>query len=113
MDEQIQEDWLDARLRDAAPYIDDAGFTARVVHRLPARSQSRSRRALILCCITLLASLITYAVSGGGQFLVSGFNRMAGLPVVWILVLAAVCSLIFTSVAAAAAMSRTRGESLG
>ena len=37
MDEKLQEDWLDARLRDEAPYIDDAGFTARVVQKLPAR----------------------------------------------------------------------------
>ena len=36
MDEQLQEDWLDRRLREEMPYIDDAGFTARVVQKLPA-----------------------------------------------------------------------------
>lgn len=112
MDEQLQEDWLDARLREASPYIDDGGFTARVVQYLPARKQRSSRRAFILCCITLLASIITYVVSGGGQFLVSGMNRMVGLPILWILILAGLCSLLFASIAAAAALSRTRGEPL-
>ncbi|MEP6685603.1 MAG: hypothetical protein ABJB22_02395 [Verrucomicrobiota bacterium] len=113
MNEQFQEDRFDALLREAVPYIDDAGFTARVVQRLPVRRQRRSSRAFILCCITLLASVITYTVSGGGQFLVSGINRMATLPILWILVLAAFCSLLFASIAAAAALSRTRGEPLG
>ncbi len=55
MDEQLQEDWLDARLRDEARYIDDDGFTARVVQKLPGAGQSRTRsRAVILLGITLL-----------------------------------------------------------
>ena len=48
MDEQIQEDWLDARLRTEAPYIDDAGFSARVVAQLPVRRARSSLRAIIL-----------------------------------------------------------------
>ena len=36
MDEIEQEDWLDRKLREAAPYIDDDGFTARVMEAIPA-----------------------------------------------------------------------------
>ncbi len=35
MNEIKQEDWLDRQLREAAPYIDDEGFTARVLQQLP------------------------------------------------------------------------------
>ena len=67
MNENLQEDWLDARLREEAPYIDDAGFTAKVVQRLPVSQRPRrSFRAIILLCLTLLGSAVTYAVSGGG-----------------------------------------------
>ena len=111
-DEQFQDEAFDAFLREATPYIDDAGFTARVVQRLPARTK-RSSRAFILFFVTLLASAITYTLSGGGEFLIIGFGRLATLPVLWVLILAAVCSLLFTSVAAAAALSRTRREPLG
>ena len=52
MDENLQEDWLDARLREEAAYIDDAGFTARVVQKLPARAVGYSLRAVILLGLT-------------------------------------------------------------
>jgi hypothetical protein len=40
---------LDARLRDETPYIDDAGFTARVMQQLPRRRFSWStQRAFII-----------------------------------------------------------------
>ena len=42
MAENLQDDSLDARLRDEAVYIDDAGFTARVVQQLPARRMAQS-----------------------------------------------------------------------
>ena len=34
MDEQLQEDWLETRLREETPYIDEAGFTAQVVQKI-------------------------------------------------------------------------------
>ena len=58
MDEQLQEDWLDRRLREEMPYIDDAGFTARVVQKLPAPVSRQSWRAVILISVTLLASVV-------------------------------------------------------
>ena len=114
MDEKLQEDWLDARLRDEAPYIDDAGFTARVVKSLPvSRRPRRSFRAIVLICLTLIGSGVTYVVSGGGKFIGTGIDRVAALPLLWIFVLAIACSLILTSLATAAAFSKTREETLG
>ena len=46
MDDQFQEDWLDTRLREEAPYIDDGGFTARVIQQLPARALRNISRCL-------------------------------------------------------------------
>ena len=40
MDNQFQEDWLDTRLREEAPYIDDDGFTAKVIQQLPASMET-------------------------------------------------------------------------
>jgi hypothetical protein len=114
MDENLQEDWLDARLRDEAPYIDDGGFTAKVIQRLPVSQRPRqSFRAIVLLCLTLLGSLTTYVVSGGGKFIGVGIDRIAALPVLWILILAVACSVVLTSLATAAAFSKTREETLG
>jgi hypothetical protein len=113
MDEKIQEDWLDARLRDEAVYIDDGGFSARVVRRLPAPLPRRSFRALILFGVTLLASLVTYVVSDGGKFIGAGIDRFAGLPLLWILALTIACSVVLTSIATAAAVARAREDRLG
>src|SRR5437762_1503583 len=45
-----QEDWLDRELREAAPYIDDDGFTVRVLQQLPAprRSHDLLRSVILL-----------------------------------------------------------------
>jgi len=112
MDEKIQEDWLDARLREEAPYIDDAGFTAKVVQQLPPPRPRRSFRAAILVCLTLLGSGLTYVLSGGGKFINTGIDRVVSLPVLWIFVLALVCSVVLTSLATAAAVAKLRNEPL-
>ena len=71
MDEKQQEDSLDRQLREAAPYIDDEGFTVRVLRKLPPPRRGRdSLRAVILLGITLLASALAYVLSDGGRFLV-------------------------------------------
>ena len=110
--ENFQQDWLDARLREEAPYIDDAGFTAKVLQQLPAPRPRRSFRSIILICLTLLGSLLTYLASGGGKFIGVGIDRVAALPMLWILTLALACSVLFTSIATVAALSRTRNEPL-
>ena len=63
MNQVNQEDWLDRELREAAPYIDDEGFTARVLQQLPPPRRGHDLlRAAILLGMTLLASLLAYIV---------------------------------------------------
>jgi len=109
MDEQLQEDWLDARLREEMPYIDDDGFTAGVVQKLPA-SRPRSFRAAILIGLTIIASIIAYVLSDGGRFLIVEAYRLLSMPVVFVSVVAIVLSLIMTIVATSAALSQIRHQ---
>ena len=109
MEQVNQEDWLDKELREAAPYIDDAGFTARVLQQLPPPWRSRDLlRAAILLGMTLLASVLAYVVSGGGRFVSVTIERLAALPALWVFVLALASSLVVAAVGATAAISRER-----
>jgi anti-sigma factor RsiW len=104
-----QEDWLDRELREAAPYIDDEGFTARVLQQLPPRRPPRDLlRAAILLGMTLLASALAYVLSGGGRFVGVTIERLTALPALWVFVLAAASGLVVAAVGAAAAVVRGR-----
>jgi hypothetical protein len=109
MEQMNQEDWLDRELREAAPYIDDEGFTARVLQQLPAPRRSHDLlRAAILLGMTFLASVLAYVVSGGGRFVSVTLERLAALPALWIFVLALASGLVIAAVGATAAISRDR-----
>ena len=109
MEQVNQQDWLDKELREAAPYIDDAGFTARVLQQLPPPRRSRDLlRAAILLGMTLLASVLAYVVSGGGRFVSVTIERLAALPALWVFLLALASSLLVAAVGATAAISRER-----
>ena len=108
MPEQSQEDWLDARLRDEAPYIDDAGFTARVMQQLPAPARSRSSRNVILFGMTIIASLLAYLLSGGGTFFADAAAFLVAMPLVTICAIAGASALVIMGLGAAAAVSNTR-----
>ena len=110
MDEQLQEDWLDRRLREEMLYIDDAGFTARVVQKLPAAPAPRSYRAAILIGVTILASIIAYGRSDGGRFFVVEAYRLVAMPLGIIGLVAICCTLLMTAVAAGAAWSNMREQ---
>ena len=112
MDEQLQEDWLDAKLRDEAPYIDDDGFTARVLHQLPARQQSRSLRASILLACTFVACVAAYFASGGGGFLSDSAAFLVAMPIWIVCALAMFCGLLVTALGTAAAMNKARERRL-
>jgi hypothetical protein len=85
MNEMTEEDVLDRQLLEAAPYIDDNGFAARVMSRLPAvQHQRRSMRGIILVGITALGSAIAYTLSGGGRFVNEGIVRLSNFPI-WLL----------------------------
>ena len=103
-----EEDQLDRQLREAAPYIDDAGFTAMVVAKLPSVSQRRSSmRGVILVAITALGSAIAYAVSGGGRFVNEGVIWLANFPIWLLLVFAFGSGLIVGGCAVIAAIRKT------
>ena len=109
-EEELQEDWLEARLRDEAPYLDDAGFTAQVVKKLPTRRVRRSYRALILLGITLAACGVAYRLSGGPSFLIDSFTNVAMMPVTLMWVCAAAAAVLVMAGGLAAALSRARGR---
>jgi hypothetical protein len=109
MDETTQEDWLDRQLREAAPYIDDDGFTARVLQQLPAPNRSRrSMRGVILLGITVLASAIAYILSDGGRFISDDLMRLAAWPMQWLLLLALASGILVTAIGSVAAISKSR-----
>lgn len=108
MDEHLQDDWLDARLREESPYIDDDGFTARVVRQLPARRQSRSLRTAILLCASVVASMVAYVLSGGGAFLGDAAAFLVAMPLLTVCALAGVCALLVMVAGTAAALSKSR-----
>jgi hypothetical protein len=111
MEQVNQEDWLDRELREAAPYIDDEEFTARVLQQLPAPRRGHDLlRAAILLGMTLLASGLAYVVSGGGRFVIITLERLAALPVLWVFVLALASGLMIAAVGAAAAISQGRAS---
>ena len=106
MDEVNEEDALDRQLREAAPYIDDAGFTTRVLQKLPAPRRRRdSLRAVILLGITLLASALAYVLSDGGRFVSVSIERLAILPMLWLFALALASGVVMTGLGLAAALS--------
>jgi hypothetical protein len=109
MEEIKQEDWLDRQLREAAPYIDDEGFTARVLQQLaPPRHSQRSFRGAILLTITLLASVLAYLLSDGGRFLVVEAMRLTTLPTLWLFVLALGSGILVMAGGVIAAIFKTR-----
>ena len=109
MDETSQEDWLDRQLREAPPYIDDRGFTARVMQQLPRRRGGRqSLRAAILLAVTMLASGLSFVLSGNARFVTVSVERLATLPILWVFALAATAGLLVTSVGLIAAIAKSR-----
>ena len=89
MNEDADQDWLDRRLREAVPYIEDGGFTARVLQQLPApQLRWQFLRPLILVAMSALASALTYVLSDGGRFLVVEMFKLTTIPTLWVVVFA-------------------------
>ena len=110
MEEKVQEDWLDARLRDEAAYIDDAGFTSRVVQKLPARSVRRSYRAAILLMVTVAASVAAYFLAGGSWFIAERLTLFAMMPTTTVLLTAVMATVLIMAGGLAMAVSKTRSR---
>jgi len=108
MNAMIDEETLDRQLREAAPYIDDEGFTARVMARLPAtRREPQWLRAVILLGVTALGSGGAYLLSGGGRFVREGMIQLSSFPIWLLLVLAFGCGLLVGAFAVIFAIRKT------
>lgn len=104
---------LDARLRDETPYIDDAGFTARVMQQLPHRRFSWSaQRAFIIFAATIVSVVIAYFASGEGMFVHDAFAVMSGLRPVQLLLLILASGTGMTIAGLWAALTRTRNMTI-
>jgi hypothetical protein len=91
------DDLLDARLREETPYIDDAGFTARVMKQLPCRRLSwSSQRSLIILAATILSVVVAYFASGEGMFVHDAFARISGLQPVQLFLAIIGCGITMT-----------------
>lgn len=100
---------LDARLREEVPYIDDAGFTARVMKQLPRRHLSPStQRAFIIFAATIVSVVIAYFASGEGMFVQDAFARAASLRPLQLLLIVFLCGTAMTVAGLWAALTRAR-----
>src|SRR5215471_21527964 len=89
----IDDETLDWQLREAVPYIDDGGFTARVMAGLPAaRQESGWLRAAILLGLALIGSGVAYLI-GAGHVVRERIIELANFPIWLLLVFAFGCGL--------------------
>ena len=108
MNAMIDDETLDRQLREAVPYIDDEGFTARVMANLPrARREPQWLRAMILVGLTMLGSGVAYLLSGGGRFVREGVLQLADFPIWLLLVFAFGCGLVVGAFAVIIAVRKT------
>jgi hypothetical protein len=102
----IDDETLDRQLREAAPYINDDGFTARVIARLPAaRREPQWLRAMIVLGLALLGTGVAYLLSGG--VIRQGLIQMADFPIWLLLVFAFGCGLVVGAFAVIFAIRKT------
>ena len=103
----IDDEMLDRQLREAVPYIDDDGFTARVIASLPAaRREPRWLRALIVLGLALLGTGVA-CVIGGGHVVREGIIQFANFPIWLLLVFAFGCGLVVGAFAVIFAIRKT------
>ena len=93
-------DWLDDLLKEEPEYIDDAGFSAKIVSALPSHAKLLWRRRLILgiatFCALLAASFILPSFSELGQRLQSatGYISVSWSMALMVLALLAAVSAV-------------------
>jgi uncharacterized membrane protein YwzB len=102
------DDLLDARLRDETPYIDDAGFTLRVMKQLPRRRLSwNSQRAVVILLATIVSVVVAYFASGEGMFIHDAFARISGLEQLQLILIIVACGITMTIAGLWAALARS------
>ena len=103
----IDDETLDRQLHDAMPYINDDGFTARVMAGLPAlRREPRWLRAIIVFGLALLGCGVAYVI-GGGHVIREGIIELANFPIWLLLVFAFGCGLVVGAFAVIFAIRKT------
>jgi hypothetical protein len=76
MSEQNENDWLEEVLRQDAPYIPDAGFSARVVATLPQTRKLRWARLLIINGAGVIGGLIAWYVAPLKGWLIGSVTQL-------------------------------------
>ncbi|MGD0650843.1 MAG: hypothetical protein ABSA97_06860 [Verrucomicrobiia bacterium] len=76
MSEQHDNDWLEDALHHDEPYIDDAGFSARVVAALPRRRGLRWARLLIINGAGIMGLLIAWYVAPLQGWLIESLTQL-------------------------------------
>src|SRR6266480_7928800 len=108
MNEQIEQDWLDRKLQEAGPYIEDDGFTAGVLQQLPTpQLRWQFLRPLILVGMSAFASALTYVLSDGGRFLLVEMFKLMTIPTLWVVAFALASGMLVMAGGIFAAMSKT------
>jgi hypothetical protein len=103
----IDDETLDRQLREAVPYINDDGFTARVIASLPAvRREPQWLRALIVLGLALLGTGVAYVI-GGGHVVREGIIEFANFPIWLLLVFAFGSGLVVGAFAVIFAIRKT------
>jgi hypothetical protein len=103
----IDDETLDRQLSDAVPYINDDGFTARVLARLPAaRREPQWLRVMIVLGLALLGTGVAYLI-GGGHIVREGIIEFANFPIWLLLVFAFGCGLVVGAFAVIFAIRKT------
>ena len=107
MNEEREQDWLDKKLQEAAPYIEDDGFTAHVLKQLPApHVRWQFLRPLILVAASALSSALTYVLSDGGRFIIVEMIKVTTIPTVWVVAFALASGMLVMAGGIVAAMSK-------
>ena len=103
----IDDETLDRQRREAVSYINDDGFTARVIARLPApRSEPRWLRTMIVLGLALLGTVVAYVI-GGGHIVREGIVELANFQIWLLLVFAFGCGLVVGAFAVIFAIRKT------
>jgi hypothetical protein len=108
MSTEIQDDWLDRKLQEAVPYIEDDGFTARVLQQLPQPMRRMEfLRSFILVAMSALASALTYVLSDGGRFILVEMFKLTTIPTLWVVAFALTSGMLVMAGGIFAAMYKT------
>ena len=110
MSNLIDDEELDRQLREAVSYIDDGGFTARVMQSLPAAARPAIERfrSAILISITVLACALAYLLSGRGGFVNDFVVQVSQLPMIWLLGLTFAAGILVGGLGLTAAVFKAR-----